>query len=120
MLQLLTHDFPMLQSGMPLRFNVVGDIYFGPVSLRNRHEIFPRLNLGRCIASKLEGYWHCNEEGRLVRFLGKGESILVSENHPHLVVEVDLRRNFSEVYELYCMLTNPAFLPVRQALVVLS
>lgn len=120
MLQLSARDFLMLQSGMPLRFNVVGDIYFGPVSLHNRHEILPRLNLGGSIAAKLEGCWYCNEEGRLVRFLEKGEGVLVSENHPYLVVEVDLRRSFSEVYELYCMLTNPVFFPLQQALVVLS
>lgn len=117
----MQNDFLMLPPGMPLLFKVTHDVYFGPVNSQNYHEILPRLELGLRIATILNGfYWHRNEDGRLVRFLEKGEGVLVSENHPYLVVEVDLRRDFSEVYELYCMLTNPTFFPARQALVVLS
>lgn len=119
-LQPLSQSFQMLQPGMPLRFKVVGDIYFGPVSLRNRHEIFPRLNLGRTIASKLEGYWCWDEHGRLVRFPEKQDHAVFDANHPCLVVEVDLRRSFPEVYALYSMLTNPSLhLLQPTALVVL-
>jgi hypothetical protein len=108
--------FALLQPGMPLRIEVRGAIYFGPVNQWTCHTVFPRIELGLKICRILDGYWGKDEHGRVRRLAPLGGRELVF-GHTPLDVFIDLHQmKFVEVRELHQMLVGFRLTPIQQAL----
>lgn len=94
--------FALLQPGMPLRLEIKGAIYFGPVNQRTYDMTLPQLEFGMKIFFTFAGYWVKDEHGRPRRLalLDRGHELTFDK--PPINVSIDLRQMGPvEVHKLY-------------------
>jgi len=94
--------FVLLQPGMPLRIEVKGAIYFGPVNQQTSETILPRIELGLKVAAQFDGYWIRDAQGRVRRIASLENGSAVMLDGAYIEVYINLRgMGFDEVRALH-------------------